>query len=95
MTIRKSGAKKENLNNESMEKLATNIKMMIRRDYGGHEHGTIVKKRLADRGINVSMQVCMVVDEIIGEVLVGCRKRISPRIDEIVRRSKVWDCPET
>ena len=84
---RKPGRKKERLDDESMEKLAQQIVMQVRRDYGGHDHVQTLHNRLANRGAFLKPDVCKIINEEIDFVLKGCRARITPRVREIVRRA--------
>ena len=84
---RKPGRKKESLHDESLEKLAQQTVMMIRRDYGGRDHAQTLQKRLTKRGAHLDLDVCRLMNDEIDDILKGCRKRITPRVREIIRRA--------
>ena len=90
MMIRKQGERKSNLDDESLEKLATQVLMQIRRDYGGKGnhavalHERFIKKYRRD----ISVSDCKIMDTEIYDILSGCRVRVKPRIREIIKRAR-------
>ena len=88
MQKRKPGCKKISVSDESIKKLANQILMSIRRDYGGKDHATTLQIRLEDMGLPLEISDCIIVDQLIYDILRGCRVRISPRIYELVRRAE-------
>jgi len=86
MTTRKNGQRKTDLSGESTDEVQKKAKSLCRTDWGGKDADTVIKKKLADAGVNAGPKAIEAVKKIAEEQVEGCRKRMFPRMDEVIKR---------
>lgn len=83
----KSGARKANYDDESSSRVLKTAKSLVRTDFGGQpDPAEVIRKRFAEHGIQAGPLTCSLVKSMLEEQVASCRKRIFPRIDEVIRR---------
>jgi hypothetical protein len=86
MIVRKVGERKQDLSNESSAKVLKTAKTLIRTDFGGKDPDEQIQKFAAQEGVVWGPKSCAIAKKLCEKQVDGCRKRTTPRIDEIIKR---------
>ena len=87
MTKRKVGQRKEDLSNESLEKVLKTAKSLIRTDFGGtHDPILLIIKKAQSEGLQFGPDEASFAKRLAEEQVASCRERTDPRMNEIVYR---------
>ena len=86
--VRRPGQRKDDLSDETTERLLKVAKSLVRTDFGGSgDSEAFIKKKAADEGLDLGPRTCAFIKKFLEHQVEGCRKRIGPRLDEAIRRS--------
>lgn len=86
MSNTKPGTKKENYDDESSAKVLKTAKTLVRTDWGGHDALEVIRKKAADKGIELGPMTLEFIKTMVEEHVASVRKRIFPRIDAVIVR---------
>jgi hypothetical protein len=93
---RKRGRRKTDLSDESSVKVLKVAKSLVRTDFGGSKDPLgVIQKKMADRGIEAGPKSCQAIKELLEDMVDGTRKRLFPRIDEVIHRLEAGPAPES
>jgi len=94
MTNRKSGRRKTDLSDESSPKVLKVAKSLIRTDWGGKDPDEQIRKKAAEAGLDFGIRSRQFVKDEVERQVESCRKRIFPRIDEVIARLEDDSAPK-
>lgn len=87
-TVRKRGCATKDFSKVKTYNVLKKANPLLRTDWGGSKQPLeVIKKKLAERGCNISSdKTLQAIKEICEEQVAGCRKRVSRRINEAINR---------
>lgn len=83
---RKIGQRKENYDGETTPEVLKKTKPLIRSDWGGKDAIEQIKKKMSAHGIVCGDKSSAAILEIVKEQIEGVRKRMTPRLDAVIKR---------
>lgn len=83
---RRPGQRKESFDDESNVDLIHNIRKMIRTDFGGKDHVEWVRQTLERHNVHPSDRAANAILDVLRKQVEACRKRVGPRLDELIKR---------
>jgi len=86
MITRKPGRRKIDLSDESNAEVLKKAKGLIRSDWGGQDPDTQIKKKALEEGLDLGPKTRQFVEKEVSRQIESCRKRIYPRLDEVINR---------
>jgi len=89
MTDRARGRRKTDLSDEESSKVLKVAKSLIRTDFGGQDPDDQIRKKAEAEGLDLGPKTRAFIRTMCEDQVESCRKRVFPRIDEIIRRSEV------
>lgn len=87
---KKIGCRKseEDLEAETTAELAKKAKSLIRTDWGGKNPDDVIRRQMADLGVDAGPKSVAAIRVVAERQVEGCRKRTERRLDKIIGRSE-------